>query len=80
MKSEQYAYRDRRTKKREARRLWIVRVNAAARANGVRYSELIDWLTKADIELDRRVLADIALHQPEDFTTIVETARRLANG
>ncbi len=78
MKAEQYAYRDRRNKKRVARALWIARINAGARANGTKYSELIAWLTKANVALDRRVLADLALHKPEDFTKIVEHARQQA--
>ncbi len=77
MKALSYAYRDRRVRKREMRRLWIVRINAGARQNGTRYSELLSWLTKANIEVDRRVLADMALHQPEDFAKLVETARQL---
>ncbi|MFT5433669.1 MAG: large subunit ribosomal protein L20, partial [Myxococcota bacterium] len=74
------AYRDRRTKKRTMRALWIVRINAASRQLGVRYSELMNWLLKADITLDRRVLANVALEQPEDFKQIVDTAKRLAQG
>jgi large subunit ribosomal protein L20 len=70
-----YAYRDRRNKKREFRRLWIARINAAARLNGVRYSILIDWLNKAHMQLDRKVLAEIALKDPSGFTRIVEQAR-----
>ena len=78
IKSLQHAYRDRRLKKRSYRGLWIARINAAARQNGVRYSELMHWITKAGIEVDRRCLADIALHYPDDFTEIVQTAKRLA--
>jgi len=78
MKAKQYAYIHRRLKKRTMRALWIARINAAARLNGTRYSELTNWLTAAGIELDRRVLADLALHQPEDFAIIVETAKTLA--
>ncbi len=78
MKAEAYAYRDRRNKKRVARAPWIVRINAGARANGTKYSQLMNWLATAGIELDRRVLADIALHHPADFTKIVATARQLA--
>ena len=78
MKALQYAYRDRRARKRDMRALWISRINAAARANGVAYSVFMNWMSKADIQLDRRVLADIALHAPEDFTKLVETAKRLA--
>jgi large subunit ribosomal protein L20 len=73
-----YAYRDRRQKKREFRRLWIARINAAARANGVKYSVLMNWLSRANIELDRKVLAGIALHDPSGFTRLVERAKELA--
>ncbi len=79
MKAEAYAYRDRRNKKREFRRLWITRISAAARSLGVKYSQLMGWLSKANIELDRRVLADIALNHPADFAKIVENARASAN-
>lgn len=72
-----YAYRDRRTKKREFRRLWIARINAAARANGVRYSELVNWMSQANIEVDRKVLAEIALVDPSGFTRLVEQAKSL---
>ena len=80
MKSLQYAYVGRRLKKRDMRALWIQRINAAARMNGTKYSELQNWLTKAQIGLDRRVLANIAVHCPEDFGQIVETAKALATG
>ena len=70
-----YAYRDRRVRKREFRRLWIVRVNAACRMRGLRYSQLIAGLLRAQVELDRKTLADIAIHNPETFTQIVELAR-----
>lgn len=66
-----YAYRDRRQKKRNFRRLWIARVNAGARDNGVRYSEFMHNLKQAGVELDRKVLADIALHDPQGFARIV---------
>lgn len=78
MKAGQYAYRDRRARKREMRALWIARINAAAREVGVKYSELIHWMDQANITMDRRVLADMALHQPEDFKSLVEQARSLA--
>ena len=78
MKAGQYAYRDRRNKKRTMRALWIIRINAAARQLGVKYSELMHWLTKAEIDLDRRVLAEMALERPEDFAKLVEQARALA--
>jgi large subunit ribosomal protein L20 len=70
-----YAYRDRRVRKREFRRLWIVRINAACRMRGLRYSQLIAGLLRAQVELDRKSLADIAVHDPETFTQIVELAR-----
>ena len=70
-----YAYRDRRNKKRDFRRLWIARINAAARANGIRYSELIHLLSKSQVQLDRKVLADIALTDPAGFTRIVTSAQ-----
>lgn len=70
-----YSTRDRKQKKRDFRRLWIVRINAAARQNGMSYSRLIDGLLKANCLLDRKVLADIALFDPKGFTAVVETAR-----
>ena len=70
-----YAYRDRRVRKREFRRLWIVRINAACRMRGLRYSQLIAGLLRAQVELDRKSLADIAIHDPDTFTQIVELAR-----
>ena len=70
-----YAFRDRRVRKREFRRLWIVRINAACRMRGLRYSQLIAGLLRAQVELDRKSLADIAIHDPETFTQIVELAR-----
>jgi large subunit ribosomal protein L20 len=75
LKSLWYAYRDRRTRRRDLRRLWIIRINAAARLNGISYSRLIHALKQADIELDRKSLADIAVRDPETFTRIVETAK-----
>ena len=71
MKAGQYAYRDRRTKKRVFRQLWIARINAAARANGLTYSQFINDLNKAEIALDRKVLADIAVHDAAAFASIV---------
>ncbi len=71
-----YATRDRRQKKRDFRRRWIVRINAAARQNGISYSRLINGLSKAACQLDRKVLADIALFDPQGFAAIVEAARR----
>ncbi|MGM0578442.1 MAG: 50S ribosomal protein L20 [Myxococcota bacterium] len=73
-----YAYRDRRQKKRTFRRLWISRINAAARMNGTRYGELTGSLRKAGVELDRKVLADIAVHDPAGFTRIVDKVRASA--
>jgi large subunit ribosomal protein L20 len=70
-----FAYRDRRVKKRDFRRLWIIRINAAARACGLKYSELIDGLKKANISLDRSVLADLAVKDQAMFAQIVEKAR-----
>jgi large subunit ribosomal protein L20 len=70
-----YAYRDRRVKKREFRKLWIVRINAAVRAAGLRYSEFIHGLKKANITLDRSVLADLALNQPAAFGELVNSAK-----
>ena len=71
MKAGQYAYRDRRTKKRVFRQVWIARINAAARANGLTYSQFINGLNKAEIALDRKVLADIAVHDAAAFASIV---------
>lgn len=70
-----HAYRDRRLKKRNYRRLWIVRINAAARLNGTTYSRLIDALNKKNIGINRKVLAEIAVHEPQVFTMIVEHAK-----
>lgn len=73
-KGMQYAYRDRRNRKRQFRRLWITRINAAARLNGTTYSRLIAGLNKADIPLNRKVLADLAVHDKAAFTAVVEQA------
>lgn len=70
-----YAFRDRRQKKRDFRRLWITRINAACRLNGINYSTFMSGLKKAGIELDRKILADMAMNQPESFTKIVEKAK-----
>ena len=70
-----YAYRDRKNKKRTFRRLWIVRINAAARQEGLSYSQLIAGLNKAEITLDRKVLADIAVHEPAAFAAIATQAK-----
>ena len=74
-KAGQYAYRDRRQRKRQFRALWITRINAQSRANGLTYSRLINGLKKADIALDRRVLADLAVHEPEAFNAIAAQAK-----
>ncbi len=73
--SLQYVYRDRRNKKREIRRLWITRINAAARINGLSYSVFMNGLKKAGIELDRKVLADMAVNDPDAFAKVVEIAK-----
>ena len=75
MKALYYARRDRRAKKREFRQLWIARINAATRANGLSYSRFICGLTKAGIELDRKVLADLAVNDAAAFAKLVETAK-----
>lgn len=74
-KAGQYAFRDRRAKKREFRALWITRINAQARENGISYSQLIAGLKKASIEVDRRVLADLAVHDKPAFSAIVAQAK-----
>jgi large subunit ribosomal protein L20 len=71
----QYAYRDRRTRKRDFRRLWIVRIGAAARQNGLNYNQFIFGLKQAGVELDRKVLAEIALADPSGFTQLAEKAK-----
>jgi large subunit ribosomal protein L20 len=75
LKADSYAYRDRRNKKRDFRRLWITRINAAARQEGMSYSQFMHGLKLAEIELDRKVLADIAVHDPETFRRFAERAR-----
>ena len=70
-----YAYRDRRAKKRSFRRLWIARINAAVRAEGLTYSQFIHGLKKANIELDRKVLSDLAIHNADSFKVLTRTAR-----
>ncbi|MBN3859146.1 50S ribosomal protein L20 [Neisseriaceae bacterium PsAf] len=76
MKAGQYSYRDRRQRKRQFRQLWIIRINAAARLNGITYSRLINGLKKASVEIDRKVLADLAVHDKEAFTQLAETAKK----
>ena len=75
MRGAQYAYRDRRAKKRVFRRLWIARINAATRQNGMNYSAFINGLHKANILLDRKVLADMAVFDKEGFVALVEKAK-----
>ncbi len=71
-----YAFRDRRQKKRDFRRLFIIRINAGCRLNGINYSRFINGLKKANIELDRKILADLAMNNPETFAKIVEEAKK----
>ncbi len=75
IKAGQYAYRDRRQKKREFRALWITRINAAARLHGLSYSKIINGLLKAGVEIDRKVLADLAMHDAEAFGAIAQQAK-----
>ena len=74
-KANQYAYRDRKNRKRNFRALWIQRINAAARSAGITYGRLIDGLSRAGIEVDRRVLSDLAIHEPAAFLALVEQAK-----
>jgi large subunit ribosomal protein L20 len=74
-KALQYAYRDRKAKKREFRALWIIRINAAVRAMGLNYSQFMSGLKKANIVLDRKALADLAYHDPKAFSQIAETVK-----
>ena len=74
-KAGQYAYRDRRQRKRQFRQLWITRINAAARLNGLSYSRLMHGLSKAEVEIDRKVLADLAVHDAEAFARLAEVAK-----
>jgi large subunit ribosomal protein L20 len=75
MHSLRYAYRDRRARKGEFRRLWIVRINAACRENGISYSRFMAGLKAAQVDVDRKILADLAVREPAAFTALVETAR-----
>lgn len=75
LKSLSYAYRDRRTRRRDLRRLWITRINAAARQNGMNYSRFIYAIKQANIDLDRKILAQIAVYDAETFSQIVEVAK-----
>lgn len=70
-----YAYRDRKVRKRDFRKLWITRINAAARLNNISYSRLIDGMHKAGVEIDRRVLSELAIHDPRGFSEIVTIAK-----
>ena len=78
IRARRYAFRDRRVRKREFRRLWITRISAACRMRGIRYSLLISTLSRANVELNRKSLAEIAIHDPESFTKIVELAKKHA--
>ena len=75
-KARQYAYRDRRVRKREFRALWIQRINAAARVHGMTYSTLMGGLAKAGVEVDRKMLADLAVHQPQAFAALVDRSKQ----
>ena len=75
-KALRYAYRDRRNKKRTFRALWIQRINAAVRENGMVYSQFLNGLKKAGVDLNRKMLSEIAIHQPDDFKKLVETAKK----
>lgn len=75
-KAMQYAYRDRRTKKRDFRRLWITRISAAARLNGISYSRLISGLSQAGVELDRKMLSELGANEPDAFSAVAELAKR----
>jgi len=79
-KADQYRYRDRRNRKRDFRRLWIQRINAAARQNGLSYSQFIHGLALAEVELDRKVLADLAVRDPEAFRRFADRAREALAG
>ncbi|HET6456064.1 MAG TPA: 50S ribosomal protein L20 [Armatimonadota bacterium] len=78
MHAMNYAYRDRRNRKRDFRRLWIARINAASRANGMTYSRFMEGLTKAGVEIDRKVLAEMAVSDAAGFTTLVKKASEFA--
>ena len=75
LKSLSYAYRDRRARRRDMRRLWIMRINAAARQNGISYSRFINGLKRADVEIDRKILADMAVTDAAAFTRLAEMAK-----
>jgi large subunit ribosomal protein L20 len=76
VRARKYAFRDRRVKKREFRRLWIVRISAACRMRGMRYNQFMCGLQRAMVELDRKSLSEIAIHDPETFTKLVELAKQ----
>ena len=78
LKADSYAYRDRRNKKRDFRRLWITRINAAARREGMTYAQFMHGMRLAEIDLDRKILADIAVRDPETFRRFAERAREAA--
>lgn len=75
-KAQQYAYRDRKARKRTFRSLWIQRINAGAREHGLTYARLVDGMTRAGIEVDRKVLSDLAINQPQAFAAVVEQAKK----
>ncbi|MBE7561257.1 50S ribosomal protein L20 [bacterium] len=75
VRAYKFAYRDRKVRKREMRKLWILRINAAAREHGLNYSRLLSGLERAGVAIDRKMLADMAVRQPEAFASLVETAR-----
>ena len=79
LKSDSYAYRDRRNRKRDFRRLWITRINAAARLNGMSYSQFMHGLSRAGVEVDRKILADIAVRDAEAFRRFAELAREASS-
>jgi large subunit ribosomal protein L20 len=78
MHALQYAYRDRRNRKRDMRRLWIIRINAAARQNGIAYSRLIQGLKAANVAIDRKMLADLAVRDPQAFAVVADVAKQNA--
>jgi large subunit ribosomal protein L20 len=80
IKASQYAYRDRRQKKRQFRSLWIARINAGARENGITYSRMMDGLNKAGVEVDRKMLADLAIHDKPAFAALAEKAKASLSG
>ena len=75
-KGLQYQYRDRKARKRDFRALWIQRINAAVRMHGMTYSQFIDGLNKAEVEVDRKILSDLAIHEPDAFKALVDTAQK----